>query len=145
MKDRLLKFMQSKNISAGKLAEMIGVQPSAISHIMSGRNKPGFDFLAGLFNKFPDLNPRWIIIGEGDMILTTDHPHPLNKSIEKENELFEVTNASPDLLNEASPHLDTTQVKTAHADCKRPMSRSKSIERIVIFYTDGTFSPHEQQ
>lgn len=135
--------MQSENITAGKLAEMIGVQPSAISHVMSGRNKPGFDFLAGLFNKFPNLNPRWMIIGEGNMTLTFDGSFYQ----QKENESHVTINTSPDLLSEPSSSIDIEPPRsTSFGDTHmRPAGRSKSIERIVIFYTDGTFSSHEQQ
>lgn len=126
MKDRLLKFMQSKNISAGKLAEIIGVQPSAISHILSGRNKPGFDFLANLFNQFPDLNPRWMIVGEGNMIvMTIDSAEKKELPVDINNEIL-------------TPSFDVVSAKMNKG-------HSKSIERIAIFYTDGTFSSYEQQ
>lgn len=130
MKDRLLKFMQSENISAGKLAEIIGVQPSAISHIMSGRNKPGFDFLANLFDQFPNLNPRWIITGKDSMILPDSihgkEAHSSGSGNISHQDLF-AANKKP--------------IKTTI--CEPPKSLSKSIEKIVIFYTDGTFSLYE--
>ena len=45
MKDRLLLFMNRENISATMLADEIGVQRSSISHIISGRNNPSYDFI----------------------------------------------------------------------------------------------------
>lgn len=144
MKDRLLKFMQSENISAGKLAEIIGVQPSAISHITSGRNKPGFDFLAGLFTKFPNLNPKWIIVGEGSMTIS---PETLSmKPLKKESESPSRVSAPSDELLGVPPPTATTIESTflSHSNNNRPKSvdQPKSIERIVLFYSDGTFSSY---
>ena len=45
MKERLQQLLQDKKLSANKLAEMLGIQPSGISHILAGRNKPSIDFV----------------------------------------------------------------------------------------------------
>ena len=56
MKERLQQLLQDKKLSANKLAEMLGIQPSGISHILAGRNKPSIDFVTKLLLAFPDLN-----------------------------------------------------------------------------------------
>lgn len=56
-----------KEISAAKLAEITQVQPSTISHIMAGRNNPRYDFLAAILKHYPELNARWLLLGEGEM------------------------------------------------------------------------------
>ncbi len=53
MKDQLNKLLNHYGLSANKLADAIGVQPSSISHILSGRNKPSFDFIISLIEKYP--------------------------------------------------------------------------------------------
>ena len=45
MKDRLHKIMEAEGLSPAKFADEIGVQRSSISHIISGRNKPSYDFI----------------------------------------------------------------------------------------------------
>ena len=67
MKERLQQLLQDKKLSANKLAEMLGIQPSGISHILAGRNKPSIDFVTKLLLPFPDLNPEWFILGTGSM------------------------------------------------------------------------------
>ena len=37
MRDRLLKFMEAEHLQASRLAEILGVQPATISHILNGR------------------------------------------------------------------------------------------------------------
>ena len=56
MKEQLIKLINHYGLSASKLADIIGVQPSSISHIISGRNKPSFDFIKALIEKYPEIN-----------------------------------------------------------------------------------------
>ena len=67
MKDRLQLLLQDNNMSASKLAELIDVQPSGISHILSGRNNPSMEFIVKCLNAFPNINPEWFIMGTGPM------------------------------------------------------------------------------
>lgn len=65
MKDRLAEFMRRERLTAVKFAEIMEVQPSSISHLLSGRNKPNFEFISRILLRFPELNPDWIINGQG--------------------------------------------------------------------------------
>ena len=48
IKDRLRMIMDSHKLNAGSFADRIGVQRSNVSHVLSGRNKPSFDFIEKL-------------------------------------------------------------------------------------------------
>ena len=65
MRERLLKFMEMEKLSASRLAEILGVQPATISHIISGRNKPSFEFIEKMLLRFPKVNPEWFLLGKG--------------------------------------------------------------------------------
>ena len=65
MNTRLQQFLTLENLSPARLADMLGVQRSGMSHLLSGRNKPGYDFILKLCTKFPDLNANWFITGKG--------------------------------------------------------------------------------
>jgi transcriptional regulator with XRE-family HTH domain len=68
MKTRIRRFIDYKSISPVELADQIGVQRSNISHILNGRNKPGAAFLEKFLFTFPEVNARWLLTGEGDML-----------------------------------------------------------------------------
>ncbi|MBO4341337.1 MAG: helix-turn-helix transcriptional regulator [Bacteroidales bacterium] len=78
MNNRLLKFLSAENISQSQLADTLGVARASISHIISGRNKPGFDFLESMAVNFPSLSLEWLITGKGRMYkgrdVTADGP-----------------------------------------------------------------------
>ncbi|MBO8467494.1 MAG: helix-turn-helix transcriptional regulator, partial [Bacteroidetes bacterium] len=45
MNRRLQQFLNAENITQARFATMIHVTPASISHILDGRNRPGFDFI----------------------------------------------------------------------------------------------------
>jgi transcriptional regulator with XRE-family HTH domain len=67
MVEKLRKIMKHEGINSSKLAEMLGIQASGISHIMSGRNKPSLDFIQKLLNRFPQINSDWLLRDKGPM------------------------------------------------------------------------------
>ena len=67
MKERLLEFLRTENKSSAQFAEEIGVQPSGISHILSGRNNPSLDFILKMLEKYQFLSTDWLLFGKGAM------------------------------------------------------------------------------
>lgn len=88
MKDRLLQLLDLEQITPSKFADIIGVQRSSVSHVISGRNKPSYDFLHKTLKAFPGLNATWLMLGEGTMyeqmgrkvsVNLFDPPEPLSE------------------------------------------------------------------
>ena len=67
MNSRLKQFLAAENISQSQFADTIGVARASISHILSGRNRPGYDFFASVAQHYPTLNLSWLITGKGRM------------------------------------------------------------------------------
>ena len=61
IKDRIAHIIRAKNLTATQFAEMMQIQPSNVSHLLSGRNKPSLDFLIKLKDVFPEYSFDWII------------------------------------------------------------------------------------
>ncbi len=72
MKERLEQLLTAKGYTSQRFAEIMGVQPSGISHILAGRNKPRFDFLERLLRRFPEISPDWLLLGDGPMFRDTE-------------------------------------------------------------------------
>ena len=71
MREKLLSLMRSEGLTSSRLAELLGIQPSGISHILSGRNKPSFDFVQKILRRFPTINPYWLLLDQGPMYRDT--------------------------------------------------------------------------
>ena len=67
MKERLTQLLDLEQLTPSKFADIIGVQRSSVSHVISGRNKPSFDFIQKTLTAFPGLNAEWLILGKGTL------------------------------------------------------------------------------
>ena len=65
MNSRLQQFLELENLTPARLADIMGIQRSGLSHILSGRNKPSYDFLNKMLLKFPHINGDWLMTGRG--------------------------------------------------------------------------------
>ncbi len=70
MKDRIAHIIRAKNLTAAEFAVRLGIQPSNVSHLLSGRNNPSLDFVKKLKETFPEYNLDWIIMGVGPMTVS---------------------------------------------------------------------------
>tara|TARA_B100001750_G_C15471324_1_gene579965 strand:- start:537 stop:827 length:291 start_codon:yes stop_codon:yes gene_type:complete len=82
MKKRFLEILKCKKLSSSQFADKINVSNSAVSHIINGRNKPSLEIIQNILIKFPDINPRWLILGEGE-IFSVDQYYNKDKRISK--------------------------------------------------------------
>ena len=115
---RLKLILDYYDISATVLAEKIEVQRSSISHILSGRNKPSLDFVLKILKSFPEVELYWLLNGVGEFPKSS-------KNIQ--------STPTPSFTNKSD-----TIVKESPKPIVKTESNSE-IERIVVFYKDGTF------
>lgn len=69
MIERIKQILSEKQLSASRLADMIGVPRSTISHILSGRNNPSLEFVQKILDTFPDIRSEWLVRGQGLMTI----------------------------------------------------------------------------
>ena len=113
---RLKIILNYYELSASTLADKIEVQRSSISHILSGRNKPSLEFVMKILKMFPEVELYWLLNGTGNfpkLTVTINTPTP---SLKQNEPIIPIS-----LIN--------TPIQKENSD----------IERIVIFYKDGTF------
>jgi len=67
MVTRILKLLKEENLTASQFADLIDVQRSSMSHILSGRNNPSLDFVHKTLKAFPSVNTDWLMSGVGEM------------------------------------------------------------------------------
>lgn len=66
MKTILEYILAAEGLNNVRLAAIMDVAPASISHILSGRNKPSYDFIVKLVEAFPQYDARWLITGKGE-------------------------------------------------------------------------------
>ena len=132
METRIHRLIGSENLTPTKFADIIGVQRSAISHILSGRNKPSFDLIQKILNKFPRVSSEWLLMGRGEMYKTM-----------VQQRLFDVDQKPNDIKAEIkSPVIkENTNTLPPIKEAENCVNEC-SIERIIIFYTDKSFKEY---
>jgi transcriptional regulator with XRE-family HTH domain len=147
MHDRLKQFLTMEGLSPARFAEVMGIQRSGISHLLSGRNKPSFEFLEKMMTAYPDINPEWLILGKGRPYKSgRPEPEPVEKT-----DLFtempeSVTTAEPSLIPEQQ-HLEEEKMPEQRVENRifdaftagAQAQSVKKIARIIVFFNDGTY------
>ena len=121
-RERIDYLMKSLSLSARQFATEIHVQPGTISNMMAGRNNPSLEVMKRIMERYPTLNPEWLIAGRGEIWRTEPG---------KEPGLFD--GIAPEARNKvvrAAAQKEEPQVIAA------PL---KKISKIVVYYTDNTF------
>lgn len=84
MNTRLQQFLSAENLTQAQFADSISVARASISHIIAGRNNPGYDFIINTMKRYPELNIEWLLTGKGKMYRNSAHetvPMPRNGTI----------------------------------------------------------------
>ena len=120
-RERIEKVKDTLGLTARQFAAEIGVQPGTISNMMAGRNNPSLDVMKRIMERYPTLNPEWLVLGKGDMWRTEPG---------KEAGLFDVLPPEGKKPNVRAAAKEEPQI---------PAAPPKQISRIVVYYTDNTF------
>lgn len=138
-RNRIEQLIEAENMTAKQFAQEVGIQAGTISNIMSGRNNPSLEVLQRVLNRFRTVSSDWLILGVGSM-------YRPNGGQSVEQTLFDVKPLDKPELSNVSMVERTEQpaVASSIASAKpatpiQPAAPSKSITRIIIYYSDGTF------
>jgi transcriptional regulator with XRE-family HTH domain len=110
--EKLKKIISKEGLSASKFAEKIGVQRSSVSHILSGRNKPSLDFVLKIYKSIENIDLEWLLSENTKNESHPEHTPPYSSKI--------------DPINQDGENTIT----------------EKSIDRIVIFFNNGSFKTY---
>jgi len=131
MKDRIAHIIRAKNMTAGEFAARLGVQPSNVSHLLSGRNNPSLDFVKKLKETFPEYNLDWIIMGVGPMTVSEPFMHSAPPASLFESDAVEDTSVETSASVE-SKVVESRQEPTASIPLATP-------EGVILVFDDGTY------
>ncbi|HAA13078.1 MAG TPA: hypothetical protein DCE41_15850 [Cytophagales bacterium] len=72
---RVRMFIDYKKYSMHTFGEMVGIAAGGISRAINpeGKYSMGIDKYLKMFIVFPELNPHWLLFGEGSMVITEEY------------------------------------------------------------------------
>ena len=101
-KEKIEQLMKLRGLNNTEFANLIGISPGALSHIMSERTKPTLQILRSVKHVFPEINPGWLFYDEEPMMLADKvETSNVEESAEGDPELFGgmMDSGSPDLFS----------------------------------------------
>ena len=116
---RLQNILDYYGLSATAFSEKIDFNRSTISHLLSGRNKPSLEFIMKVLQQFPEVELYWLLNGKGTF--------PTSPIAEKE----------------IAPTKEKDVPSKVSGNFKIEKVNDSSIERIVIFFKDGSFKSYQ--
>jgi transcriptional regulator with XRE-family HTH domain len=143
MNNRLKQFLSAENITQAQFADNLNVVRASVSHILSGRNNPGYDFIKALMSNYPRLNIEWLIFGKGKMYKDME---TLREQTSEEGQLFPVFEPDTDIRIAETvaediisyPEPATNEMN----DLNNPLqvvSKQRKVSKIIVLFDDGTF------
>lgn len=162
MINRINLLLRAKNITSRTFAEEIGVQPSGMSHILSGRNNPSLDFVTKVLRRYPEISTDWLIFGKGEMLRgavpqteVQPAPTPSVAAVPKPEaaapmaaDLFTSNAAEPAAPLSGYTYPTEDDFETPEPPCPDPAPAvprppHRQVSKIIIFYDDRTFEVYE--
>ena len=137
MQDRLNQLFEQKELTATKFATLIGVSASTISHILAGRNKPGFDIINSIAEVFPDISLTWLITGKGPMYTGGIPEKQIKKALEEPILFKEEEILKPKQIEKESPEWSAPFPVSSR--------KNKKLKRILLFFDDGSFEEYNNE
>ena len=161
LSDKIELLIKKKQMSSSQFADVLGIPRSSISHILSGRNKPSLDVVQKILTAFPEVSAEDLLFEDRTLsVSATKLPTtPSAQEILPLTNLFDAPNdtASESIKNNLpestivrsnlrrsvkESNLTPHAVGNTGSDNIATSGRSlhKKIERVIIFYSDGTFT-----
>ncbi len=161
--DRIRLLMHFKKLNATQLADILQVQRSSISHILTGRNKPSLDFVQKVISEFPEVSYDWLINGAGNLsrpsskdssnidtsITTTQSTRDTNVIQQSPPLVTDVSVKKSKINTSVTPEEDLAINSPRQAQVTPPNTQVKSalpnITKVIIFYEDGSYQEIKHQ
>lgn len=148
MNTRLKQFLAAENITQAQFADTIDVVRASVSHVLSGRNNPSYDFIRAIMQHYPSLNMEWLMFGKGKMYKETN-----KDTSDQEMLLFEDTHVVPEVSDSISHHDDeitaalvddssknaaSNEIKTIIKEVQISAAQRK-VSKIIVLFDDGSY------
>ncbi len=138
MNNRLKQFLAAENITQAQFADTIDVVRASVSHILSGRNKPSFDFIKAMMSKYPNLNIEWLMFGKGRMYKDSPAPDYDELFPEAAPEPIQTIQKIVHETEESESTLSSNELNTLSNTLQNSVTQRK-VSKIIVLFDDGTY------
>ncbi len=139
---RVKIVMDRENMISSQFAEEIGINTSKLSHILNGRNNPSLDVMQRILNRFDNINPEWLILGNGSIY--SEIKESESPSLFDDTNLYNNKSVSYDKKEENKKN---DKIEQKQENCTQnhtitnlqPIIKEKKMVKIIVYYDDNSF------
>ena len=151
-KERIEEIIKAKHLTNVEFCNQTAMSPSGLSHILSERTKPTLSILRNIVEAFPDLNPMWVLLGQGEMFV--DDSQAVQSAAQSPqgdvDDIFaSMKNGLPpssvakSQQSMAQPPADSTPQVNVEEVVSLTLARlqkpQRKVKEVRIFFDDGTY------
>jgi len=114
------------------------IQPSNVSHLLNGRNKPSIDFLMKLKEVFPEYSFDWIIMGKRPITINEPNPVSQDKEDVRFDDDYEDKTVKFEVVAEDNDKNISEMIENNGIELD-VAKNANDIDKILIVYSDKTF------
>lgn len=143
---RLEIVLEYYSLTASSFADKIQVQRSSISHLLSGRNKPSLDFILKVLEQFPEIDLLWFLNGVGNFpkIHKSQSSNSTEINVEHKNIPEQINLFDENRIDEENRLFENKFEKKSNTPILERISPTSEIEKIIVFYKNGTFKSYTE-
>lgn len=141
MKEKIEYLLRAGNYTATSLARLLDIQPSGLSHILSGRNKPSFDLVVKILRAFPDVNPDWLLL-DSDQVYRNPTATELAVAQSFDDNKSEAASLFGASQNNQISESKNEEKNEQHSIFAASSNCGKSVERVIVLYSDKSFDSY---
>lgn len=142
MNTRLKQFLAAENITQAQFADSINVVRASVSHVLSGRNNPSYEFIKSIMLVYPSLSMEWLMFGKGKMYKDPENCHTSSPPL-----LFP---ESYDTIEPIELNIHEEPVNTmSDMPCNNEIIsldniaqtsvKQRKVSKIIVLFDDGSF------
>lgn len=159
MNNRLKQFLAAENITQSQFADKIEVVRASVSHVLSGRNNPSYEFIKAIIANYPSLNIEWLMFGKGKMYKGVEEtPLPVSMQATRQtpaddyhedllfNDLYSDEEATVEkeqapVVTQDSPLEATVPLSLLKTLSQTTQSANKQrkVSKIIVLFDDGSY------
>lgn len=152
MNTRLKQFLAAENISQSQFADTIKVVRASVSHVLSGRNNPSYEFMRAIMLSYPQLNMEWLMLGKGKMykdaapapLPEPEQALPASDLLFTDFDLDDTQSTVPESNISVTPpatevHAQTSSDMNTLKEVAQTIVKQRNVSRIIIMFDDGTY------
>ncbi len=135
---RIRELIEKENLSNKEFAQKLSINPSIISHILSGRNKVSLQVVEQIVKVFTNVSLDYLLLGSGSL-----YKGITNVNYNSNSEPKQKVMAEEEKTLKKAPQIPIEAKENKEKKIQPNILNSSEIDQVIIFYNDGSIKVYK--